>query len=105
VTGGAGSGAPSGANSRTGSRENLCEECVQNPLDLVDASIQVDLSDEEAEEQEEDLGSGVVGPANRKKEGAAGGGGGDEGGGTMGRNKSRGSELGVNKKGTPLYSR
>jgi hypothetical protein len=28
-------------NSRVGSRENLCEECIQNPLDLIDASIQV----------------------------------------------------------------
>ena len=33
--------ANSAATSRTGSRENLCEECIQNPLDLIDASIQV----------------------------------------------------------------
>ena len=36
-----GSRGNSRANSRTGSKENLCEDCVQNPLDLVDASIQV----------------------------------------------------------------
>ena len=34
-------GGNSRANSRSGSKENLCEDCVQNPLDLVDASIQV----------------------------------------------------------------
>ena len=33
--------ANSAATSRTGSKENLCEECIQNPLDLIDASIQV----------------------------------------------------------------
>ncbi len=36
-----GSRANSCVNSRVGSRENLCEECIQNPLDLIDASIQV----------------------------------------------------------------
>ena len=36
--------ANSAATSRTGSRENLCEECIQNPLDLIDASIQVCLT-------------------------------------------------------------
>ena len=35
--------ANSTATSRTGSRENLCEECIQNPLDLIDASIQVNI--------------------------------------------------------------
>ena len=40
-----GSRGNSRANSRTGSKENLCEDCVQNPLDLVDASIQVHKSD------------------------------------------------------------
>ena len=39
-----GSKGNSRANSRTGSKENLCEDCVQNPLDLVDASIQVEIS-------------------------------------------------------------
>ena len=38
-----GSRGNSRANSRTGSKENLCEDCVQNPLDLVDASIQVQI--------------------------------------------------------------
>ena len=38
-----GSRGNSRANSRTGSKENLCEDCVQNPLDLVDASIQVEI--------------------------------------------------------------
>ena len=38
-----GSRGNSRANSRTGSKENLCEDCVQNPLDLVDASIQVKI--------------------------------------------------------------
>ena len=33
--------ANSAATSRTASKENLCEECIQNPLDLIDASIQV----------------------------------------------------------------
>ena len=35
--------ANSAATSRTGSKENLCEECIQHPLDLIDASIQVRL--------------------------------------------------------------
>jgi len=74
---------------------------------------QVDLSDEEAD-PEEDLESGVVGPAAGAKDGGGGDGGGGAGGGagndgTMGRsNKARAGgsgELGVNKKGTPLYSR
>ena len=36
--------AGSRGNSQAGSRENLCEECIQNPLDLIDASIQVSHS-------------------------------------------------------------
>ncbi len=39
-TGPSSAGASRG-NSNAGSRENLCEECIQNPLDLIDASIQV----------------------------------------------------------------
>jgi hypothetical protein len=76
--------------------------------------LQVDLSDEEGD-PDEDLESGVVGPAaggakdGAKEGGAAGGGGGAGNDGTMGRsNKARAGgsgELGVNKKGTPLYSR
>ena len=42
------SAAGSRGNSHAGSRENLCEECIQNPLDLIDASIQVRTQNQNA---------------------------------------------------------
>ncbi|XP_071746268.1 uncharacterized protein [Lepeophtheirus salmonis] len=65
----------------SGSKENICEECTHNPLDLIDASIQVDLSD-----PEDDSDFVSEDPMGKKRLGGGG-------------------DLSKNKKGIPLYSR